>query len=454
MRLGVQEVVVVSTAEHAIELLDKRSPSYSSRPQQVFANDLVSRGLRLTFMPYHDLWRTERKLIHKLTSPQASGTYEPMQELESTQLMIDMLERPKAFWGHCQRYAGSLIMQIAFNKRANRNTDPAVADMRAILEDLTAAAVPGKKLVDSLPALNYLPGPLAPWKAEANTLFARQNELFSGHMNDVKQQVASGQDAHCFVKYLLEGQKDSGITDQQIAFLAGVMYGAGSDTTSDAIATFIMTMLNHPEHQKKAQEELDRVVGRDRLPGFQDQDDLPYVSAIVKEVQRWRPVIAGGLAHATTKDDVYNVGGQPFFIPKNTTIIPNAYAIHNDPALYPQPHLFKPERFLNDEGKCVGNRFAERGHFGFGYGRRICPGMYIAERSLFIVFSRLLWGFNITNAKDASGNVIKVDSNAYTTGFSSHPKKFLCSITPRDKDVEHVIRAQADVYQLPKSTGV
>lgn len=52
-----------------------------------------------------------------------------MQDLESTQLMVDMLERPKAFWGHCQRYAGSLIMQIAFNKRANRNTDPAVADM-------------------------------------------------------------------------------------------------------------------------------------------------------------------------------------------------------------------------------------------------------------------------------------------------------------------------------------
>lgn len=56
-----------------------------------------------------------------------------MQDLESTQLMIDMLERPKAFWGHCQRYAGSLIMQIAFNKRANRNTDPAVADMVRLL---------------------------------------------------------------------------------------------------------------------------------------------------------------------------------------------------------------------------------------------------------------------------------------------------------------------------------
>jgi hypothetical protein len=194
----------------------------------------------------HDLWRKERKLIHKLTSAQASSTYEPMQDLESTQLMVDMLDRPKAFWGHCQRYAGSLIMQIAFNKRANRNTDPAVADMvsrwtsigcidctdlanvathsqRALLEELTPAAVPGRHLVDSLPILNILPSFLAPWKQTAQTLFDKQETLFYGHMADVKRDIAAGQDAHCFVKYMIDMQKESGITDQQIAFLAGVM---------------------------------------------------------------------------------------------------------------------------------------------------------------------------------------------------------------------------------------
>ena len=143
-------------------------------------------------------------------------------------------------------------------------------------------------------------------------------------------------------------------------------YGAGSDTTSDAIATFIMTMVNHPEQQRLAQEELDRVIGRDRMPGFEDSADLPYINALVKEVQRWRPVIAGGLAHATTKDDVY-LG---YFIPKGTTVIPNAWAIHMDPNLYPQPEQFRPERFLKD-GNVIGVPQAERGHFGFGYGRRM-----------------------------------------------------------------------------------
>lgn len=121
--------------------------------------------------------------------------------------------------------------------------------------------------------------------------------------------------------------------------------------------------------------------------------------------------------------------------------------------MYPEPEKFKPERFIKD-GQLIGIKQSDRGHFGFGYGRRICPGMYIAERSLFIVFSRLLWGFKITNAKDASGKPIPVDPDAYTTGFSSHPQKFPCTITPRHAEVDAIVKAQAETYHLPKTTGV
>jgi cytochrome P450 len=119
-------------------------------------------------------------------------------------------------------------------------------------------------------------------------------------------------------------------------------------------------VVKHPQAVRKAQEELDRAVGRDRLPGFADQPELPYLRALVAEVQRWRPIIAGGLAHATTEDDVY----EGYFIPKGTTVIPNAWAIHQDPALYPEPELFKPERFLDKQNNFVGVPGADRGHFG------------------------------------------------------------------------------------------
>jgi hypothetical protein len=148
LKLGRTNMLVIGRAEPAIDLLDKRSAKYSSRARLIMTSELVSRGLRMTFMPYSDLWRRERRLLHQLTSPAASSTYEPIQEQESTQIVLDMLNDPENHWGHCQvrrwhtffsfrsrpltgstrlqRYAGSTIMQIAFNKRAPTCKDPAI----------------------------------------------------------------------------------------------------------------------------------------------------------------------------------------------------------------------------------------------------------------------------------------------------------------------------------------
>lgn len=124
--------------------------------------------------------------------------------------------------------------------------------------------------------------------------------------DQVREAVAGGDDAHCFTKYILQQQETYQLSDNEATFLAGAMFGTGSDTTADGISTFLMTMVTHPEVQKKAQEELDRVVGRDRLPNFADQPDLVYIGAIVREMMRWRTIIAGGLAHCSTEDDEYN----------------------------------------------------------------------------------------------------------------------------------------------------
>lgn len=103
LRLGLSTVIVVGRASVALELLDKRSAIYSSRPRMIMTSELVSRGLRMTFMPYGDLWRKQRKLLHQLTSPKAASTYEPIQDMESAALVRDMLRTPEKMWGHAQR---------------------------------------------------------------------------------------------------------------------------------------------------------------------------------------------------------------------------------------------------------------------------------------------------------------------------------------------------------------
>ena len=76
-----------------------------------------------------------------------------------------------------------------------------------------------------------------------------------------------------------------------------------------------------PEAQRKAQEEIDRVVGTDRLPTFEDRENLPYVDALVKEALRWHPVVPMGVPHVTTEDDIY----EGYFIPKGSILLPNIW---------------------------------------------------------------------------------------------------------------------------------
>jgi len=123
-------------------------------------------------------------------------------------------------------------------------------------------------------------------------------------------------------------------------------------------------MVLNPKVMKKAQEELDRVVGKGRLPDFSDRDDLPYIDAVVKELLRWNPPLPIGLPYRATQDDIY----RGYIIPAGATVIQNAWAVCRDPGIYPDPEVFNPDRFLKD-GKINPLVFNPEDRI-FGSGRR------------------------------------------------------------------------------------
>ncbi|KAH9821751.1 putative cytochrome P450 monooxygenase [Melampsora americana] len=382
LKLGFTTLVVISSPAIAIELLEKRSSIYSSRPRHIMTSEHVSRGLRMTFMPYNDLWRRERKLLHQLTQPRVASTYEPIQLQESAQLVLDLINHPTQHWSHALRYAGSTVLQIAFNRRALNHQDSAIIRMRKCNEEMVRTVVPGAYLVDSLPILNHLPHFLSPWKRHASNLFNSTFNLFSELYREVD--LKNGTD--CLLK------DEYGLSDEESIFLAGAMFGAGSDTTADVIETFIFCMTLYPELAKKAQIELDEIVGQERLPDFEDQEKLKYCQALIREVMRWRTVIAGGLAHMVTEDDVY----EGYQISKGSSILANHWALHLDPETYDDPERFNPDRFLDPQTKeLIGTQWSEKGHHSFGFGRRICPGIHIAERSVYITSIRILWSIEV-----------------------------------------------------------
>ncbi|TFY81051.1 hypothetical protein EWM64_g2966 [Hericium alpestre] len=196
--------------------------------------------------------------------------------------------------------------------------------------------------------------------------------------------------------------------------------------------TALLALVLHPEIQRRAQTEIDRVVGRSRLPAFGDRASLPYVGAIVRECLRWHHAAPLSATREVVEDDVYD----GMFIPKGAHIFPNLWAITHDARIYADPHDFNPERFLMKDGTLN----SDESKTTFGYGRRICIGQHLADANVWIIVANFLAIYEISKAKDVDGNEIPIDAS-FSSGFISHPAPFKCSIRPRDSEAETLIQS-------------
>jgi cytochrome P450 len=174
------------------------------------------------------------------------------------------------------------------------------------------------------------------------------------------------------------------------------------------LSWWALAMIAFPEVQRRAQAELDTIVGRDRLPTFADALRLPYVCAVIKEVLRWRPPLPLGVPHATTEDDWY----EGMFIPKGTICLPNTWHCNHDRAIFGEDaDDFRPERHFDDQGEPLTGlaEIGQAGHVTFGFGRRICVGKELAADSLFIDTAYMLWAANFERARDENGKEVPLD---------------------------------------------
>jgi len=204
------------------------------------------------------------------------------------------------------------------------------------------------------------------------------------------------------------------------------LYGGGTDTTLSANSAFFLLMSLHPEVQRKAQEEIDRVVGHDRLPNAQDRKDLPYVDAIMKEVMRLNPVTPLAIPHRLKEDDLY----EGYHFTKDTIFFANNWHIFHDESLYPDPFAFNPDRFMQPAKDEQTEKLRDPLTYAFGFGRRICPGMYLAMDSIFVVIAMSLATLNIDKKKDANGQYVEPQVE-YSTGTVRRPTNFQVELTPR-----------------------
>lgn len=236
-------------------------------------------------------------------------------------MLYDLLRTPEKYELLFERYAGALVMRLAYGKTINTGQEPYARDILKVVHTVERVASPGAYLVDTFPILMHLPAWLAPFKREAARLHDFEMTLFRKLLFEVRDKVKAEKAPKCFAKTFLERQAEFGLSDDEGAYVIGTLFEAGAGTTSAAMMSFVLCMCHYPEWQKQMQQEVDKVVGDERMPNFGDIPHLPTVRAIAKETLRWRPVTAGGIPHELIRDDVYD----GYFFPAGTNIHPNQW---------------------------------------------------------------------------------------------------------------------------------
>jgi cytochrome P450 len=222
---------------------------------------------------------------------------------------------------------------------------------------------------------------------------------------------------------------------RDIQGMSAAVFIAGSNTTLATTRVALFNLISNPHVLEKAREELDRIVGIDRLPSLSDRPKLRYLEYIVEETTRWRPLSPVGVPHKSIEDDIY----EGMYIPKGTNVYYNTYALSKDSSIYHNPDKFEPERFIPVEEGGRGEPFLA-GPFGFG--RRICVGRHLAQASVFSMLATIISTMDISAPVGLDGKSVE-QVLGFSTGLSSHPGDYGMVITPRSEKAASLLRDAA-----------
>ncbi|KAI0469314.1 cytochrome P450 2D18 [Xylaria cf. heliscus] len=455
LKLGRGTLVVLSSAVDAGRIMDKRSLHYSNRPSSYVVGDLVFEGNHPMFMNADERWKLRRKLYYDmLQESRCNKEHIGLLEAESAQLVRDICLHPADLMLHPGRFSNSITMSLVFGFRTPRHSTSHYVKLQKLMEDLSALGETGATPpIDFLPALKYLPeGLWGNWKTRVRELRETISDLYTPLVERVIERRKLGKSANSLVDRVLDQQDKLQLSRSEIEIMGGNLLEGGTDTMAAIILTLFQAMAMNPHTQEEAHRQIDSAIDDTKMPSWADYERLPYVAMLVKELLRWRPPAPTAFPHATNQDD--EVDGMS--IPKGSTVILNIWGIHHDPNHYENPEIFDPSRFQNQTrlASVYANSggYEKRDHFSYGIGRRICPGIHLAERALFLAIARIMWAFTIEPKLDARGEPLPIDvgpATGYHDGFLNLCVPFEVEVKPRsEKRLETILTEVAKAEEV------
>ncbi|KAG1831216.1 cytochrome P450 [Suillus subalutaceus] len=375
IRLKFERIVIIGRYKAAAEIMENQGKFLADRPPMIAAGELFSGGMSIGFIPFGDRFRRMRRALHSHLQPKAAEAYQPLQMSHAKNIVLGVLDNPHNFRHHVITYAATIILKVTYGKNTPTSaTDPDVIEALQMMRRFIEILRPGVYLVDSIPWLKYLPWygrdlklefesrkKIQPWSVkpcEGANVVPQQSDMDIGPS---------------FMKDMLEDSQSHGLTETEVAFLGGAFLGAGLDTTSISICTVLMAAARFPEEQAKVQAELDAVIGRHRgVPTFTLQERLteqPKMKTIVFQL------------------------GLRIMLQEIKDLIVTALGLSLGIQMSTQNHT---RSSLNAGLTNKGDLRDDLKFFVYGFGRRVCPGQHVANRSVFIITLLILWAYKLT----------------------------------------------------------
>ncbi|XP_040275681.1 cytochrome P450 1A1-like [Bufo bufo] len=432
LKLGIVPVVVVSGLETIKKVLLKQGEQFASRPK-LYTFSLINDGTSLAFSEqFGDAWKLHKK-IAKMSlkefskSSRSSSSFSIFEEFMSSQseaLVETLLKNSeKGYFDPSQDItytAASVICALCYGKHYSHDDEEflGIIKLTEVAQKESGSAAPA----DFIPILRFFP------LSGVRTLLRAIDKFNNFTKKHVEEHFESYEKGHIrditdALIYLCNRKKVEDklftLSDAQIVSTVNDMFGAGYDTISSAVQWSFLYLIKYPEVQEKIHKEIDTLIGAGRFPRFDDRHNLHFTEAFIHEVFRHSSFSPFTIPHCTTTDAVLN----GYFIPKNTCILVNLYQVHHDPALWEDPDCFKPERFLDKEGKV--DKHIAQNVIIFGMGIRKCLGEEVSRNELFLMLTIILQRLRLE--KRPSDELTATAIN----GMALKPKKYVLKALAR-----------------------
>ncbi|XP_041928471.1 cytochrome P450 1B1-like [Alosa sapidissima] len=393
IRLGCNDIVVLN-GDYAIrQALIQHSTEFAGRPN--FASfQTISGGKSMVFSSYSKQWKMHRKVSHSTlrafssANSQTKKAFEQHVAGEAMELVQSFLRlsRDGRYFNPSHEFtvaAANIICALCFGKRYGHD-DPEFRTLLSRVEKFGETVGAGS-LVDVMPWLQSFPNPVRSvyqnFKNINEEFFAYVKSKVIQHRNTFNPEVT--RDISDAIINIIEHGKDSTLTKDYVEGTVTDLVGAGQDTVSTALNWIVLLLVKYPHHQTKLQEQIDKVVGRDRLPSIEDKSSLACLDAFMYETMRYTSFVPLTIPHSTTTDVTF----EGLHIPKDTVVFINQWSVNHDPQKWKDPHVFNPSRFLDADGNL--DRDLTGSVMIFSTGKRRCIGDQIAKVEVFL-FSAIL----------------------------------------------------------------